>query len=60
MGNLLIILLFVFAGVAAMVVLGDRFGKPQDPEKMARIQRWIMPAVGLMLVLSAVKFFLLD
>ncbi len=40
-----------------MVVLGDRFGKPEDPEKMARIQRWIMPLVGLMLVLSAAKFF---
>lgn len=60
MGNLLIILLCVFGGVALMVVLGDRFGKPEDPEKMAKIQRWIMPAVGLMLVLSAVQFFLLD
>ncbi|MFT4822405.1 MAG: hypothetical protein ACJASY_003137 [Halioglobus sp.] len=40
-----------------MVVLGDRFGKAQDPEKMARVQRWIMPLVGLMLVLSAFKFF---
>lgn len=40
-----------------MVVLGDRFGKPEDPEKMARIQRWIMPLVGLMLVLSAAKYF---
>ena len=58
MGNLLVLLFLVFLGVALMVVLGDRFGKPQDPETLAKIQRWIVPLVGVMLVLSALKFFL--
>ena len=58
MNNLLIILLFIFSGVALMVVLGERFGKPMEPEKMRRLQRWFLPLVGLMLVLSLVKFYL--
>ncbi|MDX1736279.1 MAG: hypothetical protein R3228_18015 [Halioglobus sp.] len=58
MDNLLLILFFLFVGVALMVVLGERFASPADPEKMARLQRWFMPLVGLMLVLSALEYFL--
>ena len=36
MGNLLLALLLIFTGVALMVVLGDRFAKPTDPEQL----RW--------------------
>ena len=58
MNNLLLILLFIFGGVAVMVVLGERFGSPVDPERQQQLRRWIMPLVGLMLVLSLVKFYL--
>jgi hypothetical protein len=58
MGNLLLILLFIFSGVALMVVLGQRFGKPADPDQMRRLQRWLMPLVGLMLVLSLARYYL--
>ena len=58
MNNLLLILLFIFGGVAIMVVLGERFGTPADPERQQQLRRWIMPLVGLMLVLSLVKFYL--
>jgi hypothetical protein len=58
MNNLLLILLFIFGGVAVMVVLGERFGTPADPERQQQLRRWIMPLVGLMLVLSLVKFYL--
>ena len=58
MGNLLLILFFVFSGVALMVVLGGRFAKPSDPEKLRQIQRWFMPLVGVMLVLSLLKYYL--
>jgi len=58
MNNLLLILLFIFGGVAVMVVLGERFGSPADPERQQQLRRWIMPLVGLMLVLSLVKFYL--
>ena len=57
MGNLLLILLFVFSGVALMVILGERYGTPTDPEKLRRIQRWFLPLVGLMLVLSLLRYY---
>jgi cadmium resistance protein CadD (predicted permease) len=57
MNNLMLILLLVFAGVALMVVLGERFAKPADPEQMQKISRWIMPLVGLALMLSMLKYY---
>jgi uncharacterized membrane protein YfcA len=56
--DLLLLLLLIFVGVALMVVLGERFAKPIDPERMRRLSRWIYPLVGLMLVLSLVRFYL--
>ena len=58
MNNLLILLVFIFGGVALMVVFGERFAKPIEPEKAAQLSRWIMPLVGIMLVLSALKYFM--
>ena len=43
---------------ALMVVLGERFGKPADPEKLRRLQRWFLPLVGVMLVLSLLRYYL--
>jgi cadmium resistance protein CadD (predicted permease) len=57
MSNLLLILLAIFGGVALMVVLGQRFAKPADPEQMRRLQRWLFPLVGLMLVLSLFDYY---
>ena len=59
MSTLLILLFAIFSGVALMVLLGQRFAKPADPEQMRRLQRWLMPLVGLMLVLSVVQFYFL-
>lgn len=33
MNSLFLILLFIFGGVALMVVLGEKFAKPMEPEK---------------------------
>ena len=57
MDNLLVILVLVFSGVALMVVLSERFSKPADPEKMEKLQRWIVPLVGLSLVLSIGRYY---
>ena len=57
MNNLLLILLFIFAGVALMVGLGERFTKPVEPGQLRSIQRWLMPLVGLMLVLSLLQHY---
>jgi len=57
MNNLFLILLLVFGGVALMVVLGERFAKPADPARMQQLRRWLIPLVGLMLVLSLVDYY---
>jgi hypothetical protein len=57
MSNLLLILLLIFGGVALMVVLGERFGKPVDSGRAQQLSRWIFPLVGLSLVLSLVKYY---
>lgn len=58
MNNLLLLLLMIFAGVALMAVLGERFAKPADPQHLARLRRWLIPLVGLMLVLSLVDHYI--
>jgi len=55
--NLILLLLLIFAGVALMVVLGERFAQPMEPEKLHKLQRWIWPLVGLVLVLSILDFY---
>jgi cadmium resistance protein CadD (predicted permease) len=57
MNNLMMILLFIFIGVALMVVLGERFASPADPARLAKIQRWLLPLVGLSLVLSLINHY---
>lgn len=58
MNNLLLLLLFIFAGVALMVILGERFAQPADPQKMRKLQRWLFPLVGVMLLLSLLDYYL--
>jgi len=57
MDNLLLILLCIFGGVTLMVVLGKRFAQPADPERMRQLQRWLIPLVGISLVLSLAEFY---
>lgn len=58
MDNLLLLLLLIFGGVGLMVVLGERFAKPADPERLNQLRRWLIPLVGLMLVLSLVNHYI--
>jgi hypothetical protein len=55
--NVMLILLLIFGGVALMVVLGERFAKPADPQRMRQLRSWLMPLVGVMLVLSLIDFY---
>ena len=57
MNTLLMILLGVFAGVALMVVIGERVAKPMDPEQVNKLSRWIMPLIGLIILLQAFFYF---
>ncbi len=57
MNTLLLILLFIFGGVALMVVLGEKFAKPMEPEKLQRISRWIIPLVALSIVIQMFRYW---
>ncbi|GAB5453488.1 MAG: hypothetical protein Hals2KO_38160 [Halioglobus sp.] len=57
MDTLVVLLLFIFGGVALMVVLGERFARPADAERLAKLQRWIMPLVGLSIVISLINYY---
>lgn len=51
--TLLYILLAVFAGVALMVVLGQKFGKPMDEEEQSKYAK-ITPILVFILIIGAI------
>ncbi len=57
MNTLFFLLLFIFGGVALMVVLGERFAKPMEPEQMQKLSRWIIPLVAVSLIISMINYF---
>ena len=57
MNTLFMILLGIFAGVALMVVLGERLAKPMEPEKVSKLSRWIIPLMGVIILLQAFNYF---
>jgi hypothetical protein len=57
MNTLLLLLLFIFGGVALMVVLGEKFAKPMEPEKLQRITRWILPLVALSILIQMFRYW---
>lgn len=56
--TLLWLLLALFGALALLVMLGERFARPPDPRQLARLRRWLVPLVGLMLVLSLLDYYL--
>lgn len=53
--TLLIILGIVFFVVALMVVLGERFGKPMEPEEQAKYAKWTRILVFALLFIAIIK-----
>lgn len=53
--TLLIILACVFAVVALMVVLGERFGKPMSEEQQAKFSKTTWILVFIILLAAIVK-----
>jgi hypothetical protein len=51
--TLLIILLTVFAAVALMVILGERFGSPMDEEQQNKYSK-ILPILVFILILGGI------
>ena len=57
MNTLVVILLFIFGGVALMVVVGEKFAKPMEPEQLRRITRWILPLVALSILIQMFRYW---
>lgn len=56
MPNIILILLILFVALFVMVTLLERFGKKQSEEEVSRLSRWILPLVGLLLVLQLIAY----
>ncbi len=57
MNTLILILLFIFGGVALMVVLGGKFAKPMEPDKMQKLSRWIMPLIIISIIIQIIYVY---
>jgi len=53
--TLFVILGLVFLVVALMVILGEKFGKPMEPEEQAKYAKWIRILVFSLLIIALVK-----
>jgi len=58
MNTLFLLLLFIFGGVALMVVLGEKFARPMELEKLRRLARWIIPLVAVSIVIQLILYWL--
>ncbi|MBA6231849.1 MULTISPECIES: hypothetical protein [unclassified Colwellia] len=56
--TLIMILLAVFAGIALMVIFGERFGKPMGDEEQAKYSKIIPILVFILLIGSLIKMFI--
>jgi len=56
--TLLMILLAVFVGIALMVILGERFGKPMSDEEQAKYSKIIPILVFVLLIGSLIKMLI--
>ena len=56
--NLLVLLVLIFAGVALIAMVSKRFSGPADSGRMQQLQRWLVPLVGVMLLLSLLNYYI--
>ncbi|GLX84999.1 hypothetical protein tloyanaT_12510 [Thalassotalea loyana] len=53
--TLLIILACVFGGVALMVLLGEKYGKPMDEQQQGKYSKIIMILVFVLLIAAMIR-----
>lgn len=58
MDNLLKLLFFLFIAVFLMVFFLERFGKPMEEEQQAKLARWILPLIGILLVVQLIRYMI--
>ena len=57
MGNLLLILGILFVSLFAFIHFTERVAKPMDPEKVAKLSRWIIPLVALSILIQLFRSY---
>lgn len=55
MANLLTILAVLFVALLVIVPMVERFAPHPTPEQTQRLSRWILPLVGISLVIALIK-----
>ncbi|WNC69599.1 hypothetical protein RI845_05480 [Thalassotalea nanhaiensis] len=53
--TLLIILAVVFGGVALMVILGEKYGKPMEAQEQQKYSKWLVILVFIMLFAALIN-----
>lgn len=56
--NLISIILILFATLAILIPLLEKYGKEPSPEKLQTLSRWIVPLMALALVLQGFKYLM--
>lgn len=56
--NLILIITVLFATLAIIVTVLEKYGTEPSPEKLQRLSRWIVPLVALAIVLQAIRYFM--
>tara|TARA_R110001599_G_scaffold65838_2_gene185867 strand:- start:115876 stop:116049 length:174 start_codon:yes stop_codon:yes gene_type:complete len=56
--TLLVLLVLIFTGVALIAVVSKHFSGPADSAKAQQLQRWLLPLVAVMLVLSLLNHYI--
>lgn len=57
MENLFKLLFILFAAVALMVIVLERFGKPMEAEQQAKLSRWVIPLIAILLIAQLMRHY---
>ena len=57
MENLFKLLFILFAAVALMVFLLERFGKPMEAEQQSKLSRWVLPLIAILLIAQLLRYY---
>lgn len=53
--TVIVIIAVLFAALFIVIPLVEKHGKRHSPEELAKLSRWFMPLIGIMLFLSVLK-----
>jgi len=57
--NLMLIIVLLFAALAIIIPLLEKYGSEPSPEKLQRLSRWFVPLIALALILQGIKYLMI-